>query len=130
MIDINENLESWEIPHCVMTSYSFTSSEWAFAVDIWVNNQLPLLTCFKPSFCLLWRIFIIWMSRRLITLVGPTSITVVIIQTYKSVVCTLSTPQSPICDVSDDLRITSSNIFSKHPIAFHNMKYFFSESFL
>lgn len=47
MIDINENLENWEFPHYIMTSHSLISPEWAFAVDVWVNNQLPLLTCFK-----------------------------------------------------------------------------------
>lgn len=103
MIDINENLESLEIPHHIMTSHSFTSPEWTFAVDVWTNNQHPLLTCFKTSFCLILRIFIVWVSRSLITLVDPSSITVVIIQAYTSAVWTLSPPQPSVCNVSDDL---------------------------
>lgn len=124
MIDINENLESLEIPHHIMTSHSFTSPEWTFAVDVWTNNQHPLLTCFKTSFCLILRIFIVWVSRSLITLVDPSSITVVIIQAYTSAVWTFSPPQPSVCNVSDDLpscHLTcsqSTNGFSEYEAVF------------
>ena len=84
MIDINENLESLEIPHHIITSHSFTSPEWAFAVDEWTNHQILLLTCFKAFFCFLLRIIITWLSRRPTTLVDPSSVTVVLLPTYKS----------------------------------------------